>query len=103
MLASYVINPDKSHKLSSLCKQYLTNISSQDYLELKINKQQTIADLDITQVANYCGMDAYSTFLLVKPLKKKTCRNPNFREIILRSRTIFGKGFIKNGKPRYSN
>lgn len=83
MLASYVINPDNSHKLSSLCKQYLTNISSQDYLELNINKQQTIADLDITQVANYCGMDAYSTFLLVKPLKKRLAEIPILEKLFL--------------------
>ena len=81
MLASYVINPDNSHKLSSLCKQYLNNIVSKDYSELGINKKQTIADLDILQVADYCGMDAYSTFLLVKPLKEKLKKFPSLEQL----------------------
>ncbi len=83
MLASYVINSDGSHKLSSLCKQYLKNVVSQDYSELVINKKQTIADLDILQVANYCGMDVYSTFLLVKPLKQKLRDFPDLEKLFL--------------------
>ena len=71
MLASYVLHPEKSHKLSELCEQYLEGITSLDYKDLGIGKKQTIADLDIETVAEYCGMDAYATFLLVEPLKNE--------------------------------
>ncbi|MEL4898653.1 DNA polymerase I [Crocosphaera sp. Alani8] len=71
MLASYVLHPEKSHKLSELCEQYLHGITSKNYSELGIGKKQTIADLDIETVAEYCGMDAYGTFLLVEPIKQE--------------------------------
>ncbi|MDJ0845748.1 DNA polymerase I [Crocosphaera sp.] len=71
MLASYVLHPEKSHKLSELCEQYLDGITSLDYKDLGIGKKQTIADLEIEKVAEYCGMDAYATFLLVEPLKQE--------------------------------
>ncbi|MDJ0659768.1 MAG: DNA polymerase I [Crocosphaera sp.] len=71
MLASYVLHPEKSHKLSELCEQYLDGITSLDYKDLGIGKKQTIADLEIDIVAEYCGMDAYATFLLVEPLKQE--------------------------------
>ncbi len=67
MLASYVINPDARHNLSDLGMQYL-GIVGQSYGDL-VPKGKTIGDLDIRSVANYCGMDVYTTFHLVGKLK----------------------------------
>ncbi|MDJ0599086.1 MAG: DNA polymerase I [Crocosphaera sp.] len=83
MLASYVLHPEKSHKLSELCEQYLEGITSQNYQELGIGKKQTIADLAIDKVAEYCGMDAYATFLLVEPLKKELKPVPTLEKLLL--------------------
>ncbi|YAI82446.1 MAG: DNA polymerase I [cyanobacterium endosymbiont of Rhopalodia sterrenbergii] len=71
MLASYVLHPEMSHNLSDLCYRYLPGISPQSYKELGIIKGKTIASLDINTVANYCGMDAYITYLLVNQLQKE--------------------------------
>ncbi|MDJ0582706.1 DNA polymerase I [Crocosphaera sp.] len=83
MLASYVLHPEKSHKLSELCEQYLEDITSLDYKDLGIGKKQTIADLDIEKVAEYCGMDAYATFLLVEPLKNELKPVPILEKLLL--------------------
>src|ERR671932_598127 len=63
MLASYVINPDTSHNLTDLSQKYL-GIRAKSYSEL-VPKGKTIADLSIQAVADYCGMDVYTTFSLV--------------------------------------
>ncbi|MGK7957111.1 MAG: DNA polymerase I [Crocosphaera sp.] len=83
MLASYVLHPEKSHKLSELCEQYLEDITSLDYKDLGIGKKQTIADLDIETVAEYCGMDAYATFLLVEPLTDELKPVPTLEKLLL--------------------
>ncbi|GAA6614949.1 DNA polymerase I [Scytonema sp. NUACC26] len=69
MLASYVLNPDGNHNLSSLSQRYLGLIAT-SYSEL-VPKGKTIADLDIPAVADYCGMDVYSTFQLVPKLREE--------------------------------
>ncbi|MEG3905996.1 DNA polymerase I [Microcoleus sp. B4-C5] len=69
MLASYVLNPETSHSLSELSKKYL-GIVAKSYNEL-VSKNQTIADISIREVADYCGMDVYTTFHLVGELKAK--------------------------------
>ncbi|WP_245876065.1 DNA polymerase I [Tychonema bourrellyi] len=66
MLASYVLNPETSHSLSELSKKYL-GIVAKSYKEL-VAKDKTIADISIQQVADYCGMDVYTTFQLVEKL-----------------------------------
>ncbi len=66
MLASYVINPETSHSLSSLSSKYL-GIVAKSYKEL-VAKDKTIADISIREVADYCGMDVYTTFQLVSKL-----------------------------------
>ena len=71
MLASYVLHPEMSHNLSDLCYRYLPGISPQNYKKLGIAKGKTIASLDIETVANYCGMDAYTTYLLVNQLQEE--------------------------------
>ena len=69
MLASYVINPENNHSLSSLSQKHL-GIQATTYDQL-VGKNKTIADIEIPAVANYCGMDVYTTFMLVEPLKKE--------------------------------
>ena len=67
MLASYVLNPEKSHSLSELSREYL-GIVAKTYNEL-VPKNKTIADISIVKVADYCGMDVYTTFQLVGKLR----------------------------------
>jgi DNA polymerase-1 len=62
MLASYVLNPDNSHNLTDLSSRYL-GIIPQSYTDL-VPKGKTIADVSISNVANYCGMDVYTTYQL---------------------------------------
>ncbi|MEG5172888.1 DNA polymerase I [Microcoleus sp. B3-D7] len=69
MLASYVLNPETSHSLSELSREYL-GIVAKTYNEL-VPKNKTIADISIVKVADYCGMDVYTTFQLVGKLKAK--------------------------------
>jgi DNA polymerase I len=69
MLASYVLNPDSNHNLSDLALRYL-GLTAKSYAEL-VPKGKTIGDLDIPTVADYCGMDAYSTFKLVPKLREE--------------------------------
>ncbi|MEG4270787.1 MULTISPECIES: DNA polymerase I [unclassified Microcoleus] len=69
MLASYVLNPENSHSLSELSREYL-GIVAKTYNEL-VPKNKTIADISIVKVADYCGMDVYTTFQLVGKLKAK--------------------------------
>ncbi|MEG3975234.1 DNA polymerase I [Microcoleus sp. herbarium8] len=68
MLASYVLNPETSHSLSELSRKYL-GIIAKSYKELVRAKNQTIADISIREVADYCGMDVYTTFQLVGKLR----------------------------------
>jgi DNA polymerase-1 len=83
MLASYVIHPEASHKLSELCDRYLTDICSQNYDDLKIPKGKHIGDLEIQTVAHYCGMDAYATFLLFAKLKAELEKSPELYQLLL--------------------
>ncbi|WP_017720296.1 DNA polymerase I [Kamptonema formosum] len=77
MLASYVLLPkesddrsEESYKLSDLAQRKL-GIKAQSYESLKVPKGKTIADLKIPEVADYCGMDVYATFLLVGKLREE--------------------------------
>jgi DNA polymerase-1 len=69
MLASYILNPDISHNLGDLALRYL-GLTSKSYLDL-VPKGKNIADLDIPTVADYCGMDVYTTFGLVSKLREE--------------------------------
>lgn len=64
MLASYVLHPERNHNLSELAAKYLPELTIKSYNDLEIGKNETIADLDIQTVAEYCGMDAYVTYQL---------------------------------------
>jgi DNA polymerase-1 len=81
MLASYVLNPDGSHNLGDLSKKYL-DLTAKSYLEL-VPKGQTIADIDIPAVANYCGMDVYTTFGLVPKLRQELDKIPTLHKLLL--------------------
>lgn len=81
MLASYVLNPENSHNLSDLALKYL-GIMAQSYKDL-VPKGKTIADLDIQIVANYCGMDVYTTFGLVAKLREELEKVPALHKLLL--------------------
>ncbi len=82
LLASYVLQPETSHKLSDLCRRYLSGVVTEDYRDLSIAKHQTIADLEITRVANYCGLDAYATRALFFVLKQQLLTIPELAQIL---------------------
>lgn len=81
MLASYVLNPERSHNLTDLSQEYL-NISAQSYQDL-VPKGKTIADLPVPEVATYCGLDAYTTFALVEPLRSQLLCTPALHTLLL--------------------
>ncbi|MBW4646548.1 MAG: DNA polymerase I [Goleter apudmare HA4340-LM2] len=81
MLASYILNPDRSHNLSDLAQRYL-GLTAKSYLDL-VPKGKTIADIEIPVVADYCGMDAYSTFGLVPKLREELEQFPTLHKLLL--------------------
>ncbi|MBE9041534.1 DNA polymerase I [Oscillatoriales cyanobacterium LEGE 11467] len=81
MLASYVLNPENTHNLADLSLRYL-GITAQSYQDL-VPKGKTIADLAIPAVANYCGMDVYTTFGLVEKLRAELAAVPKLEKLLL--------------------
>lgn len=81
MLASYVLNPDNSHNLTELSQKYL-GLMAKSYSEL-VPKGQTIADISISEVADYCGMDVYTTFQLVTKLREELDKFPTLSTLLL--------------------
>ncbi|MEH2321320.1 DNA polymerase I [Nostoc sp.] len=81
MLASYILNPDSSHNLMDLGQRYL-GLIAKSYLDL-VPKGKTIADIDIPAVADYCGMDAYSTFGLVAKLREELDNFPALSKLLV--------------------
>jgi DNA polymerase-1 len=81
MLASYVLNPERSHNLSDLSLAFL-GIQAQSYTDL-VPKGKTIGDIAISAVADYCGMDAYTTFLLVAKLREALEPTPALHSLLL--------------------
>jgi DNA polymerase I len=83
MLASYVLNPDSSHNLTELSRRYL-NVIAQSYTDL-VPKGKTIADIEIPRVAEYCGLDVYTTYQLVEKLQPELAVCPKllslFRDV----------------------
>jgi DNA polymerase I len=80
MLASYVLNPDSSHNLTDLSSRYL-GIVPQSYSEL-VPKGQSIADLNIHTVAEYCGMDVWGTYRLHHILKAELAESPRLLTLL---------------------
>jgi DNA polymerase I len=81
MLASYILNPDSTHNLTDLSQKYL-GFSGKSYVEL-VPKGKTIADVNIPAVADYCGMDVYSTFQLVPKLREELEKIPTLHKLLL--------------------
>ncbi|HEY9691584.1 MAG TPA: DNA polymerase I [Oculatellaceae cyanobacterium] len=81
MLASYVLNPENSHNLSQLSQRYL-KITPKTYSDL-VPKGKTIADIDIPSVADYCGMDAYTTFGIVSKLRTELAAVPQLHKLLI--------------------
>ncbi|MGY2795411.1 DNA polymerase I [Thermostichus sp. MS-CIW-36] len=69
MLASYVLDPEASHNLADLAATHL-NLPTTSYKKL-LGKEQSIADIPISRVAEYCGTDAYCAYRLVPILTEK--------------------------------
>ncbi|MEP0911291.1 DNA polymerase I [Leptolyngbya sp. GB1-A1] len=80
MLASYVINPEQSHKLSDLGIRYLS-LTSLGYEDL-VPKGKNIADLEVEPVADYCGTDAYITYQLVSKLRAELHDYPELDRLL---------------------
>jgi DNA polymerase I len=80
MLASYVLNPDSSHNLTDLSSRYL-GIVPQSYTEL-VTKGQTIANISIPLVAEYCGMDVWGTYRLHSLLKAELAASPKLLALL---------------------
>ncbi len=80
MLASYVLNPDSSHNLTDLSSRYL-GIIPQSYTEL-VAKGQTIANISIPLVAEYCGMDVWGTYRLHSLLKAELAAAPKLLALL---------------------
>jgi len=81
MLASYLLEPEGTHNLSELGLRYL-GLSAKTYSDL-VPKGKTMADLDIPTVADYCGMDVYTTFGLVEKLTDKLEEIPTLHKLLL--------------------
>jgi DNA polymerase I len=81
MLASYVLNPDSSHNLTDLSQRYL-GIIAQSYTEL-VPKGKNISDISIPKVANYCGMDVWTTYQLHDILLDKLKEAPSLLKVLL--------------------
>jgi DNA polymerase I len=80
MLASYVLNPDSSHNLTDLSSRYLS-IVPQSYTDL-VPKGQTIANISIPLVAEYCGMDVWGTYRLHDLLKAELAAAPKLLALL---------------------
>jgi DNA polymerase-1 len=80
MLASYVLNPDRSHNLTDLSSRYL-GIIPPSYTDL-VPKGKTIADISIPAVANYCGMDVYTTYHLHDLLVAELTQAPKLLTVL---------------------
>jgi len=80
MLASYVLDPEKSHNLSDLAFRYL-GIVMDNYSDV-VPKQKTIADIDIDAVAFYCGNDVYATYQLYPLLQAELADIPKLDRLL---------------------
>ncbi|MEM8832889.1 MAG: DNA polymerase, partial [Cyanobacteria bacterium P01_G01_bin.19] len=83
MLASYVLNPESAHNLGDLSERYGLEIKAKSYKDLGIAKGETIANLEIPVVADYCGLDCYATYYLVGKLKAELEKFPQLEKLLL--------------------
>jgi len=80
MLASYVLNPDTSNNLSDLALRYL-GLTIQNYVDL-VPKGKTIADIEISAVANYCCLQVHATWQLVPKLREELDKYSALSELL---------------------
>ena len=83
MLASYLINPETTHNLTDLSERYNIDITAKSYKDLGIAKGQTIANLDIDLTAEYCGIDACTTYCLAFKIKEDLNQFPELQKLLL--------------------
>ena len=83
MLASYLINPETTHNLTDLCERYNIGIIAKSYKDLAIPKAETIANLDIDITAEYCGIDAYTTYCLAFKIKEDLNQFPDLQKLLV--------------------
>lgn len=81
MLASYVLNPDTSHNLNDLSLRYL-GLNLHNYQDL-VTKGQTIADINIATVADYCCLQVHATFQLVAKLQEELEKFPHLHKLLV--------------------
>jgi DNA polymerase-1 len=87
MLASYLLNPDHSHKLSDLAQRYL-GLQLTEYEDIvpkasKKEQQKTIADIQISTVAHYCCYQVFATFQLVIKLREELEKIPALHKLLV--------------------
>lgn len=82
MLADYILNPEANHNLIDLSLRHLeSELIAPSYDEL-VPKGKTIADINITKVAEYCGMQVYVTFQLVQKIKSQLMNKPQLLKLL---------------------
>jgi DNA polymerase-1 len=79
MIASYVIDPEASHKLDDMAMDLL-QIRTVSYKTL-VGKRKSIAEVAIPLVAQYCGMDTYITYRLVPILQEQLTAVPELWDL----------------------
>ena len=79
MIASYVIDPEASHKLDDLAMDLL-QIRTVSFKNL-VGKRKSIAEVAIPSVAQYCGMDTYITYHLVPILQEQLTAVPELWDL----------------------
>ena len=79
MIASYVIDPEASHKLDDMAMDLL-QIRTVSYKTL-VGKRKSIAEIAIPLVAQYCGMDTYLTYHLVPILQAQLTAIPELWDL----------------------
>ncbi|WP_066426786.1 DNA polymerase I [Anabaena sp. 4-3] len=80
MLASYILNPDTSHNLTDLALRYL-GLTLTNYNDL-VPKNRTIADINISAVANYCCLQVYATWQLVEKMRQELEKIPKLAHLL---------------------
>ena len=83
MLASYLLNPETTHNLTDLSERYNIDITAKSYKDLAIPKGETIANLDIKLTAEYCGIDAYTTYCLADKIKEDLNQFPELQKLLV--------------------
>ncbi|PZV15513.1 MAG: DNA polymerase I [Pseudanabaena sp.] len=79
MIASYVIDPEASHKLDDMAMDLL-QIRTVSYKTL-VGKRKSISEVAIPSVAQYCGMDTYITYQLVAILRSQLTAVPELWDL----------------------